>query len=248
MLKENLYGLSADVVGLQEVVFGPKQLDQLSKAEDESFPLIETTHEQYQVREAALQIQYFDISESLDPRARIDGNATLVSEDMLIHDHRVLHISAVRNAQLVKIALPNDRMLFFVNTHLHHEICDDLIRKHQSDQVMRWAEMQPDYRADCDIIMIAGDFNANPDSETYKHIIQGGYVSAYREFHGEEPEITFPTGLTAEWMDTDPPGTFDFIFIKGKCQVVGAEVSGRGARKIDPTIFGSDHMAVVVEI
>lgn len=64
-------------------------------------------------------------------------------------------------------------------------------------------------------MVIVGDFNAKPDSETYKFMLRKGYTSSHQQIHGKEPGHTFPTGLKAEFMDMDPPGTFDYIFVKG---------------------------------
>ena len=59
-----------------------------------------------------------------------------------------------------------------------------------------------------------GDFNAEPQSLTYKEIIKEGFKSSYFEANKCEPKITFPTGLQAPYMDTDPPLTVDFIFYR----------------------------------
>ena len=59
-----------------------------------------------------------------------------------------------------------------------------------------------------------GDFNAEPQSLTYKEIIKEGFKSSYFEANKSEPKITFPTGLQAPYMDTDPPLTVDFIFYR----------------------------------
>ena len=71
-----------------------------------------------------------------DPKAKLDGNAVLLSKDLSFEliDHRILHLSAVRNCQLLKLVSRDDpvRTVFLVNTHLHHEMDDDLIRKHQA--------------------------------------------------------------------------------------------------------------------
>ena len=64
-------------------------------------------------------------------------------------------------------------------------------------------------------IVFVGDFNAQPDSKTYQHFIDSGYLSAFKQINGKEPDTTFPTGLQAEFMDTDPAATFDYIFYKG---------------------------------
>jgi hypothetical protein len=52
-----------------------------------------------------------------------------------------------------------------------------------------------------------------------------GFKSAFKSANGKEPEITFPTGLKAPFMDVDPAGTFDYIFIKGKHNVLKASVA-----------------------
>jgi len=50
-------------------------------------------------------------------------------------------------------------------------------------------------------------------------------------------------------MDTDGPGTFDFIFYKGKgIKAVSCEVMGKRPKENDPTIYGSDHCSVVAEL
>ena len=60
-----------------------------------------------------------------------------------------------------------------------------------------------------------GDFNTQPDSPTYAKVIEAGFKSTSKEVNGMEPEITFPTGLQAEFMDTDPAMCLDYIFFKG---------------------------------
>lgn len=50
-------------------------------------------------------------------------------------------------------------------------------------------------------------------------------------------------------MDTDPPGTFDYVFVKGKgCSIKRAEVLGRKCDVRDSTIYGSDHLAIVADV
>jgi endonuclease/exonuclease/phosphatase family metal-dependent hydrolase len=63
-------------------------------------------------------------------------------------------------------------------------------------------------------VILMGDFNAEPQSLTYREIIKEGFKSSYFEANKSEPKITFPTGLQAPYMDTDPPLTVDFIFYK----------------------------------
>jgi len=60
-----------------------------------------------------------------------------------------------------------------------------------------------------------GDLNCLPTSKEYKLIESLGFTSSYKACKSTEPEITFPTGLTGPHMDLDPPGTFDYIWVKG---------------------------------
>ena len=88
-----------------------------------------------------------------------------------------------------------------------------------------WIENQPDYNRETDLIVIAGDFNATPESQTYAIFAQFGYTSCHKHIHGKEPEKTFPTGLKAEFMDTDPALTCDFIFVRGvKYEIAASQV------------------------
>jgi endonuclease/exonuclease/phosphatase family metal-dependent hydrolase len=124
---------------------------------------------------------------------------------------------------------------------------DDYVRTLQAEQMLFWVDQIADFSKD--LVFIVGDFNAKPDSKTYRYFIDRGYVSAHAHANGSEPELTFPSGLQAEFMDTDPPGTFDYIFIKGKgCTIKSAEVLGRKCSEKDSTIFGSDHLAIAADL
>lgn len=78
----------------------------------------------------------------------------------------------------------------------------------------------------------------------------GGFKSAYREFHGQEPEKTYNTGLISPYMDTDPPCTVDYIFYRegtSPVRLAFARVMGDEHLAGDHTIYGSDHLPVVAE-
>ena len=75
--------------------------------------------------------------------------------------------------------------------------------------------------SDKDIILL-GDFNCLPGSREYEFILSMEFVSSYKEINTQEPEITFPTGITGPHMDIDPPGTFDYIWYKGNHLKVGS--------------------------
>ena len=100
-----------------------------------------------------------------------------------------------------------------------------------------------------------GDFNAEPQSLTYKEIIKEGFRSSYFEANKSEPKITFPTGLQAPHMDTDPPLAVDFIFyrvgitakgdIEKHIKIVKSQRMGEMKAPTDPTLCGSDHFSIL---
>jgi endonuclease/exonuclease/phosphatase (EEP) superfamily protein YafD len=100
-----------------------------------------------------------------------------------------------------------------------------------------------------------GDFNAEPRSETYKHLLSAGFRSSYVSANGNEPPITFPTGLKAPHMDTDPPMTLDYIFYRvghgsdtdTHIKVLGSKRMGDRKDENDPTILGSDHFPIATD-
>jgi hypothetical protein len=103
-----------------------------------------------------------------------------------------------------------------------------------------------------------GDFNALPENETVAYILkEGGFRSAYREIHGEEPEKTYNTGLISPYMDLDPPCTVDYIFYRdgkmasspetSRVKLTYTKVMGDKHDPLDNTIYGSDHYPLVAE-
>ena len=98
-------------------------------------------------------------------------------------------------------------------------------------------------------MFLLGDFNSQPGSQTYNEVLKAGFKSAYATVHGQEPEITFPTGLQAEFMDTDPAMCLDYIFYRGPdtLQPTSASLAGNVAHPNDSTIYPSDHMALVCD-
>lgn len=69
-----------------------------------------------------------------------------------------------------------------------------------------------------------------------------------QEVHGGEPDHTFPTGLQAPTMDTDPPVTTDYVWVSSGVRVVSAALEANKSLATDATLFPSDHMAVVADL
>jgi endonuclease/exonuclease/phosphatase family metal-dependent hydrolase len=111
-----------------------------------------------------------------------------------------------------------------------------------------------------DVVIMMGDFNALPDNDTVNWILgEGGFKSTLREFHGEEPEKTFNTGLVSPYVDEDPPCTVDYIFYRTgrqqstapifipRVRIIQAKVMGERHDPEDNTLYGSDHYPLMAE-
>jgi endonuclease/exonuclease/phosphatase family metal-dependent hydrolase len=151
----------------------------------------------------------------------------------------------------------------FTNVHLHHELGlqHEKIRFEQVQRTVEWiCALDTDEMVNVSIL--GGDFNARPDEPAYDFIVNKcGFVSGYAACNYSslyaEPERTFPTGLKALTMDTDPPITCDYIFIKehlveGAPQVcvelVSASLFGGTCDKEDSGLLPSDHFGVEVTL
>ena len=75
------------------------------------------------------------------------------------------------------------------------------------------------------------------------------YAGRVQKVHcGREPDYTFPTGLTAPTMDTDPPLTTDYVWVSSGVKVVGAILAANKPHPADPSVYPSDHVAVLADI
>jgi endonuclease/exonuclease/phosphatase family metal-dependent hydrolase len=82
----------------------------------------------------------------------------------------------------LEFILNNGRRLHVYNTHLHHPIPDDVIRQHQIEGAITWINRK--VKSSDDIVILMGDFNAEPASLTYKEIIHSGFKSSYFTVNG----------------------------------------------------------------
>jgi endonuclease/exonuclease/phosphatase family metal-dependent hydrolase len=128
-----------------------------------------------------------------------------------------LHLSAERVAQMIKFNFKNtENNLIFVNCHLHHTIEHEKIRVYQVNNILNWIKIEIEnsensLNSENNIVIFVGDFNALPNSESYNMIINNGFLSLFKEFHGKEPEKTFHNKMEAPFKDNDPEGCFDYI-------------------------------------
>ncbi len=216
--------LSPDIAALQEVSFAPgaRQDDFLAGATSREYVSLEAP----------------------SPRYVNFGNAILVASGE-VQAHELLSLGQGRTAQRALIALPRQRMLWFVNTHLHHRPGEPLVREAQARAICEWMSDAPAANA----TIIAGDFNTPPFEPAYAVMTGAGYRSACREANGEEPAVTWPSGIQAPTMDTDgDPNCLDYLWLGGSARARTARLVFNTPATADPTLYASDHFGILAEI
>ena len=126
-------------------------------------------------------------------------------------------------------------------TLLHHAVPDAAERDGQTRMLLDWLASGPDV----DATIAMGDFNADPAEPAYARMVAAGFRSAYAEVHGQEPAVTWPSGLQAPAMDTDgEPDCLDYIWLRGAIRATEARLAFDRPHPDDPTLYPSDHLGV----
>ncbi len=220
--------IDADVIGLQEVILSdggpgkPRQDDFLSgQLPERHYKSVVSTH---------ATRTYF-------------SNAILSAVGQ-VQVHEELRLSTGRSAHRILVLIGNTTF-WFANTHLHHKPEEPLVREEQAQAICAWMAEAP--RADATFVV--GDFNTPPFEPAYAVMTGAGYRSAHREFHGEEPAVTWPSGIQAETMDVDgDPNCLDYIWFRGAVSFRDVRLAANEHPANDPTIYPSDHFAIVAEV
>mmetsp|Transcript_10799 Transcript_10799/g.21140 ORF Transcript_10799/g.21140 Transcript_10799/m.21140 type:complete len:249 (-) Transcript_10799:2518-3264(-) len=213
--------MDCDVLGLQEVNFevnGP-DLESLS-----GYTYIQGENE-------------LPITKALFPDFKIDGNAALVRSDLTIENKETMVYDCKNRCALILTLSQGTSKFVFVVTHL--EWLDDDLRLAQVTQLLKHLEKFRDVP-----VVIAGDFNSYPDSKCYAVMTQD-FQSAYLMAEGQEPIITFPTGLCSPGISVLRAGAVDYIWTRGPITAS----NGRIMTEYDSNdMFASDHYAVEVDL
>lgn len=216
--------MSPQIAGLQEVIFSRERQDDLlaAQAPEHVYRSIDARSEQYPMF----------------------GNAILVAVGDVVAREE-LRLSHGRVEQRVLLALPGQRTLWFANTHLHHVPGEPEVREAQARALCDWMAEAPAATA----TIITGDFNAAPSEPAYALMAERGYRSAFFEANGEEPTVTWPSGIQAPTMDTDgDPNCLDYIWMHGDVRAIAARVRANQPAPGDATLYPSDHFAVWARI
>ena len=169
------------------------------------------------------------------------GNSLLVREPLVARDVDRIDLGFQRSAHRAVIALQNGSTLLVAVTHLHHAVPDAAERDGQVAALIDWLANAPE----TDATIAMGDFNAHPGEPAYARMVAAGFRSAYAEVNGEEPVVTWPSGLQAPAMDTDgDPDCLDYIWLRGAVKATEARLVFDRPDPGDPTLYPSDHFGV----
>jgi endonuclease/exonuclease/phosphatase family metal-dependent hydrolase len=222
LLLADMSALQPDLLGLQEVVY-PMQQDRLIGAAGEG---------RYGVTRAwAGRPEY--------------GNSLLVREPLAATGVDRLELGLKRSALRASVSLAGGRRVLVVVTHLHHETSGAAERDDQARRLLDW--LAPASATDAQVVM--GDFNAHPGEPAVARMRAGGYRSAFAEANGEDPRVTWPSGLEAPAIDTDgDPACLDYIWIRGAMRVASARLVFDRPDGEDATLFPSDHFGIAARL
>ena len=218
LILADMSALQPDLLGLQEVVY-PMQQDRLIGAAGEG--------RYAAVRAWAGRPEY--------------GNSLLVREPLLADATDRLELSLHRSALRARVELPGGSSVLIIVTHLHHEVDGAGERDEQTGRLLDWQATVPATTAQ----IVMGDFNAHPGEPAAARMRDGGFRSAYAEANGQDPAVTWPSGLQGPAIDTDgEPECLDYIWIRGSVGVVAAALAFDRPDPEDPTLFPSDHLGI----
>jgi endonuclease/exonuclease/phosphatase family metal-dependent hydrolase len=223
LLLADMAALQPDLIGLQEVVY-PAQQDRLLGAAGGGHYRA--------IRGWAGRPEY--------------GNSILVRAPLEAGDPERVELGHERSATRSTLQLPGGGRLVFAVTHLHHLVPDDAVRDEQARRIVDWLDGGA---GDAGATIVVGDFNADPAEPAYARMLAAGFRSAYAQANGEEPAVTWPSGLQGPAIDDDgDPGCLDYIWVRGAVRVVSARLVFDRPAVDDPGLFPSDHFGVAARV
>jgi len=219
LLLADTAALRPDLLGLQEVVY-PMQQDRLLAA---------GTPDDYAIHRGwAGRPEY--------------GNSLLVRAPLAADQVERLDLGHQRAAHRVTVTLPDGVPILIAVTHLHHRVPDAALRDEQTAALVAWLDAAP--ASDAQVVM--GDFNADPGEPAHGRMVGAGFRSAFAEANGDEPVVTWPSGLQAPAMDTDgDPSCLDYIWLRGRARASDARLWADRPAAHAATLYPSDHFGVV---
>jgi endonuclease/exonuclease/phosphatase family metal-dependent hydrolase len=224
LLLADMAALQPDLIGLQECVFAVQQ-DRILGAAGEG---------RYEAHRGwAGRPEY--------------GNSLLVRAPLSASPDGTdrLELGMRRSALRVPVAIPGGPTIAMVVTHLHHVPADQGAREAEARALVSWLNERPSGSG----TIVVGDFNAEPVEATYRVMTDAGFRSASVEANGQEPAVTWPSGIQAPGMDTDgEPGCLDYIWLRGPLRTTACRLACDRPAVGDPTLYPSDHLGLVARV
>lgn len=222
LLLEDMAAIQPDLLGLQECVFAVGQDRLLGAAGAGTYEV---------ARGWAGRPEY--------------GNSVLVRSPLRAGASERLDLGMNRSALRVPVAMHDGSEVAMVVTHLHHLPADESSREDQARALVAWLAGRPSAGG----TIVVGDINAEPVEPTYRVMTDAGFRSAHAEANGDEPAVTWPSGIQAAGMDVDgDPGCLDYIWITGPIRAESCRLAWDRPAVGDPTLYPSDHVALVARI
>jgi len=220
LIGDEIAELSPDLIGMQEVEFAEEQAELL----------------QSMASEAGLQYAFHQ--EMKTGLAALSGEAIAIFSQRKIAEQSTIDLQYGRPAIIDRIDLDLETEgseLLFVNTHLHNAGGDE-VRKPQMQQILDAiaGETGP--------VILTGDLNAKPDSET----LAIAYAAGFRDA-GESAGNTSPIRLVkSSTVTQNPTNRIDYILVRGAIEVLDAAIAFD-----EPAangLYPSDHLGLVANV
>ena len=223
LLLADMAAIQPDLIGLQEVVY-PMQQDRLIGAAGEG------RYEAF--RGWAGRPEY--------------GNSLLVKAPLVATDPERLDLGLGRSAHRVRLGAPRR-----LDAGLRGRAPAPPAGRAQGPReagpaLLPWLDASPAH----DALIVVGDFNADPREPAYDCLWSTpASAPRMREANGEEPAVTWPSGLQAEAMDTDgDPDCLDYVWLRGDAAAESARLAFDRAAPGDPTLYPSDHLGIAATV
>lgn len=163
----------------------------------------------------------------------VEGLAVLTSLPVVEHARLNLRGNE-RVAQRLTLRTPGGASFDAYNLHLAHRGNDERLRNAQVRRLLAWMDTRPGVPA-----VVGGDFNAGPESETVRLMLERTR-SAHAVAHGDEPPFTAPSHAA--------PGmgrTIDYLFTTRGARVAGCDVAFGPVERGGRRVFPSDHLGLL---
>ena len=179
----------------------------------------------------------------------------------------VVSIDGLKTANRAQYIHPKNehKRLWIVNTHLTAaaEARYDVEQQQMEhiEEILKWMESAVNTHP-ADALIICGDFNAYPDSKTYRLMESNGFRSCCCEYLGKGQYITYESLSWTLAMGIDEEVgkslVLDYVWIKPlrdgvdvkieDCRIVGKEFVNLQHRGNDIRVYPSDHYGVFVTL